>query len=882
MRAALGLLTAAVLAAALTAAGIAAEPVLPAKLKEAPPNTWVKVAEAPGSRVSCGLIHVPAEGAFVCFGGSMMMDPQNPDFKTPGPYTEVTLNLEKGVWENRFPKDKEGAWGEPVGPSKAPAFPGSYYAFKMKDAEGNSRPYLGGGYYNAAWNWGNYAFDTDRGRAVMYWTLAHQAAEYDPVARAWELTASAADMPQEFRDGMLFGAMCYEPVNKEVIGGQFQWAYKDGRWRKLELGSALVNGLRKHADALRVRARNLAGASRARYYLAQTDEEAKVRLDQTAATLAKDAAALADEIKAAAGRVQGYEKTQMDWASESLAAALAGLKQAEGLLAGKLTVEAIHAADAVRDDLGRALSALAVCPPRRAHARMVYDEKNQKIVLFGGDRLDRHTADTWIYDPATRVWEQRRPKVSPPPSRYKLAYLPRSGKVLLMAGGLWTYDVKEDQWQRLAEGGPIPGDDWWFPNPAAANGDDIVVALFKDAKTGLSTCAARMDVTRIDKEGTAKLGVAPLAETPYGHFADAPQWYEKSAPPPDPAAEEEWFRKLPANTWTLRQSPNWPKIEYGGSRCWGTCAFDTDRGQLLHFGGGHGTYDGNDVLHYSIRANRYYIGHRPEHTLNFAPNGCGIPALKSYQNRPFMSCHTYHSYAYDPTLRNMVFFGTKTEDKLCTYDPLAGDWDLALNAPFAKNGFTLNRWMFKCAPTPKGVVVWTTEEGLWRVNAAGATCEKLPFKVGGVGWDDPGLTYDSKRERLLLFSAGFKGKIQACDLGGGEAKMLEPAGMAGAAAASREVVYLPEHDAVLLAARPAAKPDGKPRWLLYDCAKNAWLAVHLPGPDPLGKESFNVSLGLMYDPDRKLVWAMDLLSRPYVLNLDLKTADALPLADAGK
>ena len=855
----------------------------PASLKDAAPNTWVKVAGAPGPRSSFGLTYLPTEKCFVCFGGAMAMNPETDKNATHNPYSELTLNLEKGVWENRFPKGKEGLWGEAVGPSRAPKFPGSYYAFTLKDVEANARPYLGGGYYNAAWLWGNAAFDRDRGRVVLYWTLAHQAGEYDPIARTWELSASAAGMPQEFRDGMLFGALCYEPVNKEVIGGQFEYAYKDGKWRKQELGSALVNGLRDKGQALRIRARNLAGAARARYYLAETSEEAKVKLDETAAALVKDATALAEEIRTASGKAEGYAKLQTGWAAEALAAVLAGLKRVQGLLAANVTAETIAAADAVREDCGSVAGSLAACPPKRAHARMVYDEKNQKIVLFGGDTLDRLLADTWVYDPAARRWEQRRPKRSPPPGRCKLVYLPRCGKVLLVGAGLWTYDVKEDRWQRLAEASPVPSDDWLFPNPAAVNGDDVVVGLFKDAKSGLAAYAARLDTARTDPEGTAK-GVAPGTASFNSEATENPQWFEKNAPPPDPAAEEEWFKKLPANTWTLRESPNWPKIEYRRSRCWGTCAIDTGRGQLLHFGGGHGTYDGNDVLHYSIRANRFFIGHRPEHTLNFAPNGIGIPACKSYQGRPYMSCHTYHAYTYDSALRKMVFFGTKTEDKVFTYDPLAGDWDLTLGAPFSQNGFNVNRWMFKCAPTPKGAVVWTAEEGLWRVNAAGMTCEKLPFQVGGVSWDSPGLVYDSKRDRLLLFSDEYKGGLLACALQGGGAKLLAPAGKGNAL---REIAYLPECDAVLMAARPAPSPDDKLRWLLYDCEKNAWLAVHLPGNDLLGKETFNNSLGLMSDPVRKLVWAMDILSRPHVLRLDLKSADVLPLdaalpAPAGK
>ena len=64
--------------------------------------------------------------------------------------------------------------------------------------------------------------------------------------------------------------------------------------------------------------------------------------------------------------------------------------------------------------------------------------------------------------------------------------------------------------------------------------------------------------------------------------------------------------------------------------------------------------------------------------------------------------------------------------------------------------------------------------------------------------------------------------------------------------------------------------------LEFDQVFGAWRGVHLAGADPLGKERFNVSLGLMYDPKRKLVWAMDLLSRPYALKLDLNTADISP------
>jgi hypothetical protein len=476
-----------------------------------------------------------------------------------------------------------------------------------------------------------------------------------------------------------------------------------------------------------------------------------------------------------------------------------------------------------------------------------------------------------------------------------MVHLPKSGKVLLIdgygykgRGEMWSYDVQDNQWQLLAEGGPPRGpapDRDWYPVPAAANAEDMVVTFLEDGKSGLATYAAQINPALVDGEGTAKRGVPPLAEKPYPAKREDPQWYEMNAPQPDPAAEEDWLKKLQPNTWVLRQSPNWPQIDYGGSRCWGCCVLDTDRDQFLHYGGGHATYDGNDVLHYSIRANRYFIGHRPEHTLNFAPNGIGLPACKSYQNRPFLSGHSYRCYAYDPTLAKLVLCAQKSGGKLFTYDPSAGDWEASLTTPFHKKDFEIHQYQTKCVGTAKGVIAWPcTGEGLWRVDAARMTWEKLPAqgKVGTPGWDTEGMVWDSKRDRLLLLSSGLKGDITAYDIKTGQVQLLNPAGKEHAGASPREAIYLSGCDAALVGARPGKGAAGEQRWLLYDCSKNAWLAVRLPGADPLGKEQFNVSLGLMYDPRRDLVWAVDMLSKPYVLRLDVKTADVRPLADGGK
>ena len=140
------------------------------------------------------------------------------------------------------------------------------------------------------------------------------------------------------------------------------------------------------------------------------------------------------------------------------------------------------------------------------------------------------------------------------------------------------------------------------------------------------------------------------------------------------------------------------------------------------------------------------------------------------------------------------------------------------------------------------------------------------------------MAHDSRRERLLLFSntGKNKGDVAAYDLKTGVSRWLEPAGADKAAVPSRETIYLPEQDAVLVGAHVKG-PDGKLLWPLYDCAKNAWFGVELAGSDPVGKGTFNNSMGLMYDPNRKLIWAVGQNSHVHVLRLDLTTAQTQEL-----
>ena len=96
----------------------------------------------------------------------------------------------------------------------------------------------------------------------------------------------------------------------------------------------------------------------------------------------------------------------------------------------------------------------------RAGHDMVYDGKHRVFILFGGmggmlKLLPDIYNDTWMYDPGTNAWTERRPD-SRPYARYNhaLAYDGRTGAIVLFGGrspfnldqDTWTYDPGYNAW----------------------------------------------------------------------------------------------------------------------------------------------------------------------------------------------------------------------------------------------------------------------------------------------------------------------------------------------------------------------------------------------------------------------------------------------------
>jgi hypothetical protein len=102
------------------------------------------------------------------------------------------------------------------------------------------------------------------------------------------------------------------------------------------------------------------------------------------------------------------------------------------------------------------VSATGSQPSPRSQAAMVYDERRQRVLLFGGVQNNTYFADTWEYTPpgqgVTPGWRQL--NISGPSGRsgHAMAYNAARNKVILF-GGYNGQAVLGDTWEYTAAGG---------------------------------------------------------------------------------------------------------------------------------------------------------------------------------------------------------------------------------------------------------------------------------------------------------------------------------------------------------------------------------------------------------------------------------------------
>jgi len=833
----------------------AAEPSLPAKLKGAPANTWVKVLETKsGGRDQPVFVYASKLGRFISAAGM-----QHYSGARPRHYDTEELDLENLKWINAYPPGMEKGRPEsgPLGPkyAKERAMHG-YSGRRLMYKDGKYMRLGAGGQWHNGKTYGEYCYVPDKGKAGTVYVYMHRKTTlaYDVAARTWTNTKAP-----ERTKARIWGSICYDPLNKEILhagGGSGSaevstWVYsvEKNAWRELPMGSDALKKLWVPSRKLRWEAKKLLGRCSSRHQVAETSDEARVDLPAEAGRLVAAAEKLAAEVKSAA--VEANEKAAAQMAVKRLAKAVAAIKAAGPKLSGKITPKTIAEVRAARGIFLQVVDALSPEPPGRARSPIAYDSANKKIVLFGGDGLDRALSDTWVYDCKSRKWEQRFPEVAPAPrAGHLLGYLPGAGKIVV-AGGysrvalaheIWTYDVKADQW-KLLKHVPLTGgrrkSSRGCPNTDARHyltgttgpGDTLI------CYRGNTVWGCRVDPSATDA-GTASKGVESGTYT-WNRISPA-TWEKQPNPTPEQAAA--FIKDLPVNQWTTFK---FPRYAPGARNRWGTSAYDTDRHQFLFWGGGHATSHENDVGHFSVRGGFWTIGYHPDDPIEIVY--ASQPTALSFSDRPHLPVHAYRAYAYCPASKKM-FYGDRA------YDPLAREW-----VPKKYPGLSWRGVMRShLEATPKGVVC-LSDRGLFRFNAKEEKWDRLPWKgtrTPGMWCDGSSMCYDSKRDCLWIAPGN---RILRYDLGTGKAQTLRvtPPKALGRRALYAEQVYLPDGDLILLM-RIFSGPDGKlgnVAWSPED-EKYYWTGIKYVDNGKtvaFKKNPFGFSDALKYDPKLKLV-----------------------------
>ena len=540
-----------------------------------------------------------------------------------------------------------------------------------------------------------------------------------------------------------------------------------------------------------------------------------------------------------------------------------------------------------RDMDWRPLRGSAVQPPPRMNMRMVEDPRARVLVLFGGDGHSHYLGDTWLYDLSSRTWRASKARQGPPPrAGHFTVYDPATGWVLIGGGynqrdltDLWAYDAREDRWFKLDAETPAG-----FTISADLAPDQKLIVLTANTRRpgDRMTCNVLYPVRttfgfRIESDALRR-GAAPAVAV---HAAMAKRPPEPNGPAP---ALPVPLEQLPVDKWVLLSGSQ----RGAPVRTWGSATFDSVRGEILYWGGGHCGYGGSDVDAFNPETGVWRAADPapefPERTWNKGVRLAGV----TFQGAPWTD-HGRRIYAFDPISRRMIMARAirlttgydpeplsahpakrsaapdaivsepSSYSRFATYlyDSRRGRWDLAGPAPLGLDTLVT---------TPRGVMgvnvdwparlndagymlPWSEQHrpvdtALYLFDAATARWNRL----GRQGFASPqnlyemtSLAFDSRRDRLLLHGAGARrDELWSFDMRAARWSRLAPEGEQQPEA-SREAIYLAKHDVMLVC-------GARDLWE-YRPTANKWRRrVDLPLPASAGQNR-----AMVYDPKHDLV-----------------------------
>jgi hypothetical protein len=547
----------------------------------------------------------------------------------------------------------------------------------------------------------------------------------------------------------------------------------------------------------------------------------------------------------------------------------------------------------VRQNDWRQLS-LDVQPPPRMNTRAVIDSKNSLLVVFGGDAQKSYLADTWLFDLKAHTWRQASASGGPEPrAGHFTVFDPRTGWVMIGGGynrrdltDMWAYDASADRWQRLR--GEVPAGFSISGDIAPGEGVILLTATSRTLEDKMTcnvlfpvrtTYAYRVDASGILHSDQAARRHDPMPKRGPNEMNGAGADARKKA------AQIERLKTLPLNQWVLldeagRKAP---------TRTWGSATYDSHRGRILYWGGGHCGYGGNDVDEYDVEQNTWFGIPEPEYPERAWNRGVRLAGM-TFDGGPWTD-HGRRVFAYDPVGKRMILTpkfrltagyepgwlkSYPTEDKVApdalvrnpssyrkaitfSYDLSARTWKVVGPAPPGVDTLVA---------TPYGVMGVNVDWGA-RLNDAGyhlpwrATdppADNAIFLLRGERWERlsrrqpspqnlyemTSLAYDSKRDVVYLHGGGARrDELWSFAMKSRWWKNLKPRG-AAPPSCGRESVYIPGEDVLLIYGERGVT------WT-YTPAGNAWRRIAVAVGDDLPARA-GQNRAMVYDPRRDLVF----------------------------
>jgi hypothetical protein len=578
-------------------------------LKDLPANTWVTLPTDPRAGYVWGpLVFDPGRGQLLHWGRiARNKAAQTNDVRA--------FDADKGVWVSDYPSAPSREIGIARQKKGIGVWTGGVAAMLSNGAPAPSAV------VHAA------CYDTKRKRIV--YTLPGMMAAYDPATKKWsDLKAKTIISDRTYPGGPpVYGAGTgYDPVNDEIVlfphwkarnidrrdvdgrmsahWGTFRYTFEDNTWRRVGrwTGPERLRSMRNSFTS------QFRGASRA------VDAIWALRRRPDAEPVRSIAGQLRDAIDCTRGAAR------LDPAKSYLEKARAFLESTyKARMVGKWD-DALRSGGMAMWYVNELLDrSTRVEPPPRAATPMVYDPKSKRLVMHGGhDGLVRTDLrggsrspsppgrnDTWLYDCKTKQWREIA-KDRRPPTTGRNAYLfhdPHSGLIIRVirpgfyargkarAVTIWGLDVAKGEWS-LLHTAPWTGKAGLWYTVGYDPKRQLIVLVQSDRYTW-KQCIQGME-TRV-----FKLDVSKLTPTPAPVYK-APPEIKPHAIPADDAKIIAKLKALPANKWIHTRPPR-----DADTRDWGISACDRLRGEVYYFGGGHSTYQANDVAIYQPGANKW-------------------------------------------------------------------------------------------------------------------------------------------------------------------------------------------------------------------------------------------------------------------------------------